>query len=162
MGAAERLLPRAEVERMVGFKRSAIYARIAAGTFPKPLRDPETGAVRWLESEVAAWIEANHLAEVKRQAERSELPTRCAHPKAKEPTCLYRHWDSSGRLLYVGIALSPAARLRGHRKNAPWFREIARIDVEWFDSRIAAMRAEIRAIRNERPLHNTTHAKRAA
>lgn len=58
MGAAERLLPRAEVERMVGFKRSAIYARIASGTFPQPLRDPETGAVRWLESEVAAWIAA--------------------------------------------------------------------------------------------------------
>lgn len=56
MGAAERLLPRAEVERMVGFKRSAIYARMSAGTFPLPLRDPETGAVRWLESEVAAWV----------------------------------------------------------------------------------------------------------
>lgn len=53
---AERLLPRAEVERLVGFKRSAIYARMAAGTFPLPLRDPETGAVRWLESEIRAWI----------------------------------------------------------------------------------------------------------
>ena len=27
---AERLLPRAEVERMVGLKRSAIYARVEA------------------------------------------------------------------------------------------------------------------------------------
>lgn len=29
---------------------------MAAGTFPLPLRDPETGAVRWLESEIRAWI----------------------------------------------------------------------------------------------------------
>lgn len=47
---AERLLPRAEVERLVGFKRSAIYARMAAGTFPLPLRDPETGAAPALRS----------------------------------------------------------------------------------------------------------------
>lgn len=53
---AERLLPRAEVERMVGLKRSAIYARMEAGTFPRPLRDPDTGMVRWLESEIRAWI----------------------------------------------------------------------------------------------------------
>lgn len=52
----ESLLTRAEVERRTGFKRTAIYARIAAGTFPKPLRDPATGSVRWLESEVATWI----------------------------------------------------------------------------------------------------------
>jgi prophage regulatory protein len=58
MRYSERLLPRAEVERMTGFKRSAIYARIAAGTFPAPLREPGTGTVRWLESEVVAWIEA--------------------------------------------------------------------------------------------------------
>jgi predicted DNA-binding transcriptional regulator AlpA len=52
------LLPRAEDERATGFKRSAIYARIAAGTFPAPLREPGTGTVRWLEPEVVAWIEA--------------------------------------------------------------------------------------------------------
>lgn len=52
----ERLLPRAEVERLVGFKRTAIYAKMASGTFPLPLRDPESGSVRWLESEIAAWI----------------------------------------------------------------------------------------------------------
>ena len=52
----ESLLTRAEVERRTGFKRTAIYARIAAGTFPRSLRDPATGTVRWLESEVSAWI----------------------------------------------------------------------------------------------------------
>ncbi len=56
------LLDRAAVEQRVAMRRSAIYARIAAGTFPKPV--PIGGpagkptAVRWLASEVDAWIEA--------------------------------------------------------------------------------------------------------
>ena len=54
---SEVLLTRAEVERRTGFKRTAIYARIAAGTFPPARRDPSTGSVRWLESEVQAWID---------------------------------------------------------------------------------------------------------
>ena len=57
MSAAEKLLTRAEVEARTGFRKSAIYARIAAGTFPPPRREPETGTVRWLESEVQAWID---------------------------------------------------------------------------------------------------------
>jgi prophage regulatory protein len=54
----ERLLPRSEVERRTGLSRSTIYERMAAGRFPPARREPETGTVRWLESEVDAWIEA--------------------------------------------------------------------------------------------------------
>lgn len=54
---SEVLLPRREVERRTGYGRSTIYARIAAGRFPAPRRDPDTGSVRWLESEVQAWID---------------------------------------------------------------------------------------------------------
>ena len=54
---SEQLLPRREVERRTGYRKSALYARIAAGTFPAPRREPETGSVRWLESEVQAWID---------------------------------------------------------------------------------------------------------
>ncbi len=56
------LLDRAAVEQRVAMRRSAIYSRIAAGTFPKPI--PIGGpagkptAVRWLASEIDAWIEA--------------------------------------------------------------------------------------------------------
>lgn len=60
MSAAEKitesLLPRAEVERRTGLSRSTIYARMTAGTFPLGRREPETGNVRWLESEIDAWI----------------------------------------------------------------------------------------------------------
>ena len=52
----ESLLPIADVIRRVGFGRSTIYARIAAGTFPRPRAEPGTGSVRWLESEVDAWV----------------------------------------------------------------------------------------------------------
>ena len=57
-GMSEALLCRAQVEAMTGFKRSAIYARITAGTFPAPRREPSTGTVRWVKSEVDAWIES--------------------------------------------------------------------------------------------------------
>jgi prophage regulatory protein len=53
---SERLLTRAEVEARVGLKRSAIYERMDTSAFPKPVR---VGAgVRWVESEIAAWIAA--------------------------------------------------------------------------------------------------------
>ncbi|MPZ39179.1 MAG: AlpA family phage regulatory protein [Rhizobiales bacterium] len=50
----QRILRRSEVERATGLKRSAIYANIAAGRFPKPVPLGEK-AVGWLESEIAAW-----------------------------------------------------------------------------------------------------------
>ena len=53
----ERLLTRVQVEERTGYKHSTIYERVAAGTFPAPRRELETGTVRWLESEVQAWID---------------------------------------------------------------------------------------------------------
>jgi prophage regulatory protein len=57
------LLPRREVERLTGFGRSALYARMDPRrpeydpTFPKPV-PMGTQAVRWVASEVQAWIHA--------------------------------------------------------------------------------------------------------
>lgn len=55
---SDALLPRSEVERRVGLRRSAIYARIAAGSFPAPVQEPGTHNVRWLASEIDAYVEA--------------------------------------------------------------------------------------------------------
>ena len=55
--ANETLLRRREVEHRVGLGRSAIYARMARGSFPKPVHDTEGATVWWLESEVDAWIQ---------------------------------------------------------------------------------------------------------
>lgn len=52
------LLTRRDVERATGFKKSKLYDMIAAGDFPAPLKDPETGTVRWRESVVSSWVDA--------------------------------------------------------------------------------------------------------
>lgn len=50
----DRLLRLPDVERLVGFKRSAIYSRIEAGSFPQPLKSGKISV--WRESEVLAWL----------------------------------------------------------------------------------------------------------
>jgi hypothetical protein len=82
-------------------------------------------------------------------------------------TALYRHFDDVGRLLYVGISLNAVTRMSQHKHSARWFDNIASVTVEWLDSRDAALAAELRAIREESPIHNKagriySHAKKAA
>lgn len=66
-------------------------------------------------------------------------------------TALYRHFDSQDRLLYVGISLDTIRRTQQHRLGARWFERIARIDIEWYPSRPAALTAEAIAIARESP-----------
>jgi len=59
----ERILRLEEVTSRTGLKRSAIYTRISAGTFPKPFpidirKDGRASLVGFAESEVDAWIRA--------------------------------------------------------------------------------------------------------
>ena len=73
-------------------------------------------------------------------------------------TCaLYRHFDKSGALLYVGITTAPAARLRQHLKASDWRDQINDVSTIWFDRRSDAEQAERTAIQNERPIHNRVH-----
>jgi predicted GIY-YIG superfamily endonuclease len=74
-------------------------------------------------------------------------------------TALYRHRDTNGTLLYVGISLSVAARLARHTSTAHWFSEVARVDIEWLPTREAALVAERRAIRTEHPRCNVAHTR---
>lgn len=68
--------------------------------------------------------------------------------------CLYRHFDKKGRLLYVGVSLSVLHRSLWHRHKSNWYGRIATITVQWFKTRKAAIKAEGRAIRAEKPAHN--------
>lgn len=52
----ERLLRRPAVEEMTGLSRSSIYAMMAGGDFPPPIRIGRR-AVAWKMSAVTAWIE---------------------------------------------------------------------------------------------------------
>ena len=76
-------------------------------------------------------------------------------------TDLYRHYDADGKLLYVGISLAPLDRLRSHKSQSAWFRDIRKITIEPFANRDLAEEAEICAIETEFPLHNLSHNPRA-
>lgn len=67
---------------------------------------------------------------------------------------LYRHFDATGRLLYVGMSLNAIARLVKHREESHWFNQITRVEIEWHKSREHAAYAEAIAIRDEEPLYN--------
>ncbi|WP_028955902.1 GIY-YIG nuclease family protein [Sulfitobacter sp. 20_GPM-1509m] len=69
-------------------------------------------------------------------------------------TALYRHFDADGVLLYVGISNTVFSRLNSHMNQASWAEYISRIELQWFDDRDAALRAEADAITSERPVHN--------
>lgn len=73
---------------------------------------------------------------------------------------LYRHFDETGQLLYVGQSLHAIARLAAHRKSR-WFSQIARVDVETFPSKSVAEIAEREAIEKEKPLYNIVGNRKA-
>lgn len=71
----------------------------------------------------------------------------------KARTALYRHFNSSGDLLYVGISACAMKRIAEH-KNSSWVLDIARIELQYFEERGAAREAEKQAIKSEMPLFN--------
>ena len=55
VAALSRLIRLPEVEARIGLKKSAIYAAMAAKTFPAPVRLGNR-CVAWHEAEIDAWI----------------------------------------------------------------------------------------------------------
>ena len=53
---SERICRLPDVKAQTGLSRSTLYAMMAEGRFPKPIKLGER-AVGWSESEIAAWIE---------------------------------------------------------------------------------------------------------
>jgi hypothetical protein len=72
---------------------------------------------------------------------------------------LYRHFDSTGSLLYVGISLSAITRLQQHKKSR-WFKDICKTTIESFDTREQAKNAERNAITTENPRFNIQNKQR--
>ncbi|MEV8610211.1 GIY-YIG nuclease family protein [Amycolatopsis sp. NPDC051373] len=70
---------------------------------------------------------------------------------------LYRMYDETGQLLYVGISIDPGKRMAQHRSDKPWFSQVANITVQPMPSRKAALEAERESIKNERPTFNVVH-----
>lgn len=72
---------------------------------------------------------------------------------------VYRIFDTSGQLLYVGMSKNLAGRLRTHSEKS-WGESIADIKITWFTDKEQAAKAEAAAIANEAPLHNITASPR--
>lgn len=73
---------------------------------------------------------------------------------APDKTCVYRLRDEEGVLLYVGVSLTVMQRIAHHRATKPWFTDIGRIDLVWFDTRAEALAYEADAIVAEHPVYN--------
>ena len=56
-GMTERILRRREVEARTGLSRSTLYAQMAEGAFPRPVRLGKR-AVGWTESTISEWLES--------------------------------------------------------------------------------------------------------
>lgn len=54
------LIRRPEVETRTGLSRSTLYAWMARGEFPQPVR-LGTRLVAWRESDIVAWLESREL-----------------------------------------------------------------------------------------------------
>lgn len=82
---------------------------------------------------------------------RAELDTR--------PHILYRFYDRTGVLLYVGITVDFAEREKQHAKSKEWWDRVDRsaTTVEYHLGRRAVLDAERLAIKAERPLENDQH-----
>lgn len=76
---------------------------------------------------------------------------------SRNPCYLYKHFDSDGNLLYVGISFSVAERISQHKKGSNWFADSGYVTILKFPSRSLAEQAERIAIRTENPLHNVIH-----
>lgn len=73
-------------------------------------------------------------------------------------TCVYRAWIGD-QLAYIGITCNPLGRFSKHQHQKGWWKTVDRIDVEWFDTRHEALRAESDAILAESPLYNVARAR---
>lgn len=146
-----------------------------SGLTPRPIpRQNGAGPDRWRIDAIKKW-EPEKLTSTPPPA-RPVVPTRVVagaparkfaiHPKpvALRPGVfhLYRHFDSEGALLYVGISLAAISRQCDHRRLAGWFWQVARIEIMGYETLIDAQIAERTAIYRERPLHNIAHARKSA
>lgn len=67
---------------------------------------------------------------------------------------VYRLYDASGALLYIGSAYDPSQRYRSHRSK-PWWGQVARRAEDWHPNRAAAFAAEAALIETEQPRFNS-------
>lgn len=60
----QRILRRPAVEKLTGIPRSTLYAKIAVGDFPAPIKIGQR-AVGWLEIDVNNWLDSRERSTYK-------------------------------------------------------------------------------------------------
>lgn len=74
---------------------------------------------------------------------------------------LYRFRDAQGRLLYIGLTTYPAERWTKHKKQKPWWNDVAMVTLRrTLQPMWLALDTERAAIKTEKPLHNKRSAVR--
>jgi predicted GIY-YIG superfamily endonuclease len=105
------------------------------------------------------WLGTHSTRERAEEVE-AQAKVRKRHPVPARPGgdhWLYRCFDGAGALLYVGVTSDGPKRFRRHGNDREWWPQVARIDIEHFTTKEELLRAETKAIRQERPRHNTLH-----
>lgn len=74
--------------------------------------------------------------------------------RTPRPTALYRVFDETDTLLYIGISNSVLRRLAQHMQGKGWSKRVKRVEVEHYEERTLAAKAEEAAILAESPLFN--------
>jgi hypothetical protein len=69
-------------------------------------------------------------------------------------TAVYRLYDASDELIYVGITNNPPQRWRLHAYDKPWWTQVVTREVEWHSTRAGAEAAERQLISAHRPVCN--------
>jgi hypothetical protein len=67
---------------------------------------------------------------------------------------VYRYYDATGRLLYVGLTGQGYGRAHDHRRTAPWWPLVVRGEFEHFADGLGALGRETALIASLAPLYN--------
>ncbi len=96
------------------------------------------------------------MPSVRRAAPEESRRSKAMAERAAVMTCyLYRCFNATGELLYVGVAQNALTRLGQHGAKG-WALDVVSVTVGFHPSRSEALDAEWRAIRDEKPKHNLT------
>lgn len=81
-----------------------------------------------------------------------------------DPARVYRLFDRSGTLLYVGVTRNWTNRRVAHKRSQPWWGDVCeeRTCFEDFSTCSEALRRELEVIRTEHPLHNVAGVEAVA
>jgi len=72
-------------------------------------------------------------------------------------TALYRFYNTTDELLYIGISNAVPRRFDQHEDTKPWYTQVTRVTVEHHPTRLIALSKEESAIKQERPKYNIIH-----